>query len=248
VIYVLHGAGHVVFRAHRSERADDLLDGFAGFTGVVACDAAKVHLGAVSRAHGLLVSLCNAHGRRYFFEARATDTARADHALAFYQEVARVERACRELDAAARQRRREQELGPRFEAFHRWLLEERPTLLPRSPMAEAFDYALRHWSGLTRFLRDGRLPWTNNESERLLRHIVVGRKAWVFRGSFAGAELGCVLWSLTMSCRLHGLDPRQYLLDTLAALTHTPHGRAGEWTPRAYAARQRAAAAPERAA
>jgi transposase len=59
------------------------------------------------------------------------------------------------------------------------------------------------------------VPWTNNTSERLLRHIVVGRKAWVYRGSFEGAELGCVLWSLMMSCRLHGIDPRQYLLDTL---------------------------------
>ena len=108
-------------------------------------------------------------------------------------------------------------------------------------MAQAFDYALSHWVGLTHFLRDGRVSWTNNTSERLLRHIVVGRKAWVYRGSFEGAELGCVLWSLMMSCRLHGIDPRQYLLDTLAAFPDTPTSRVLDLTPKAYAERLRAA-------
>lgn len=106
-------------------------------------------------------------------------------------------------------------------------------------MAQAFDSALAHWEGLTRFLHDGRVPWTNSESARLLRHVVVGRKAWVFRGSFEGAERGCVLWSLMMSCRLHGIDPRRYLLDTFAALGDTPRSRAIELTPKAYAERQR---------
>ena len=92
-------------------------------------------------------------------------------------------------------------------------------------------------------MRDGRLPWTNNESERLLRHIVVGRKAWSFRGTYEGAERGCVLWSLMMNCRMHGIDPRRYLRDTLEALTSTPHGRLLELTPRAYAERLRAAKA-----
>ena len=71
---------------------------------------------------------------------------------------------------------------------------------------------------------------------------MVGRKGWVFRGSFEGAERGCVLWSLTMSCRLHGLDPRRYLLDTLEALRVTPLKRVHELTPREYAKRRTAQA------
>ena len=45
-----------------------------------------------------------------------------------------------------------------------------------------------------------------------------------------------------MSCRLHGLDPRRYLLDTLEALRTTSHGGLGELTPRVYAERMRALA------
>lgn len=220
-VYVLHGDGHVVFIALKSANALAIFEGFETFNGVVECDAATVHTGEHGRDLGVLIALCNAHGRRNFFDARGTDAARANHALAFYQEVARAEREWHELEAVERQRRREAELGPRFKEFHSWLMTERPSLVPRGPMAKAFDYALSHWSGLTHFLRDGRVPWTNNESERLLRHIVVGRKAWVYRGSFEGAELGCILWSLMMSCRMHGIDPRQYLIDTLAALGDT---------------------------
>ncbi len=43
-----------------------------------------------------------------------------------------------------------------------------------------------------------------------------------------------------MSCRLHGLDPRRYLLDTIEALRTTSHGGLGALTPRAYAERMRA--------
>lgn len=240
-VYVLHGGGHVVFIALKSANALAIFDGFEDFGGVVECDAATVHLGEHSKKLGLLVALCNAHGRRNFFDARGTDTPRANHALAFFQEVAQAEREWRDLEDAERQHRREEVLAPRFKEFHAWLVAERPSLVPRSPMAQAFDYALSHWVGLTHFLRDGRVPWTNNTSERLLRHIVVGRKAWVYRGSFEGAEHGCVLWSLMMSCRLHGIDPRRYLLDTLVALSDTPKSRVLELTPKAYAERLRAA-------
>ena len=239
-IYVLHGQEHVVFRALKADTAAHVLEGFVGFNGIVICDAAKVHLGTVSASLHLVVALCNAHARRNFYDARATDREHADHALGFYQDLARHERRWQDLDPLARQRERETVLRPRFEAFHTWLRTERLRLWPRTPMAEAFDYVLRHWEGLTRFLTDGDIPWTNNASERLLRHVVLGRNAWVFRGSFEGAEHGCVLWSLMLSCRRLGINPRQYLLDTLEALRTTPHGRLSELTPREYARRQRA--------
>lgn len=241
-VYVLHGQGHVVYRALERGSADDVLAGFEGFGGVVLSDAAKVHVGTKSTALGLVVALCGAHARRYFFDARTTDAARAAHALAVYQQIARAERRFKDLDPVARQRERQRELRPLLDAFHNWLLAELPHLMPRSPMRDAFQYALHHWDGLCRFLDDGRIPWTNNESERLLRHIVVGRRAWTFRGSFKGAENACVLWSLMQSCRALGLDPRRYLIDTLEALRTTPHRGLANLTPRAYAARLRQAA------
>ena len=76
---------------------------------------------------------------------------------------------------------------------------------------------------------------THNETS-----VAVGRNAWVFRGSFRGARRACVLWSLVMSCRALGIDPRRYLIATLDALGHTSHAQVGTLTPKAYAARQQA--------
>ena len=156
--YVIHGQGAVVFRMLTGESADQVLEGFEDFHGVVVSDAAKVHLGRHSRSLGLVIALCNAHARRKFYDARETDRARADHAIAFYREVAMRERAWSTLEAPARQRERAEHLRPLFEKYHQWLEEERSRVMPRTPMREAIDYSLNHWSGLTHFLEDGRGP------------------------------------------------------------------------------------------
>jgi hypothetical protein len=104
----------------------------------------------------LRLALCNSHARRKFNEARDTDQARADHALRFFQKVARWEQEWKSLTPEDRTRKREETLRPLYDAFKVWLLEERVKLGLRSPMAEAFDSMLRHWDGLTLFLSDGR--------------------------------------------------------------------------------------------
>ncbi|MGB8259599.1 MAG: transposase, partial [Terracidiphilus sp.] len=61
-------------------------------------------------------------------------------------------------------------------------------------------------SALMRVLDDGRLVLDNNRSERALRAIAVGRKAWLFVGSDGHAESSGHILSLVASCRLHRLD------------------------------------------
>ena len=163
--------------------------------------------------------------------------------LRFDRRVALLERSWADLSPQDRQREREAMLTPSFEALKVWAEAQPREVLPRTPMSGALDDLLSHWEGLTLFLRDGRIPWTNNASERLLRHVAVARRAWMFRGTFRGARRACVLWSLVMSCRALGLDPRRYLIDTLDALEHTPRTQLGVLTPKAYAAREQAARA-----
>ena len=53
----------------------------------------------------------------------------------------------------------------------------------RGMLRSALGYAHRQRDPLTRFFDDGRLQLTNNNSERELRRIATGRKAWLFVGS-----------------------------------------------------------------
>ena len=54
-----------------------------------------------------------------------------------------------------------------------------------------------------------------HESERALRKIVLGRKAWMFYGSDTHAEAAATLFSVIASCRLHALGPFRYLEEML---------------------------------
>src|ERR1019366_8983771 len=59
----------------------------------------------------------------------------------------------------------------------------------------------------------GYLQASHNHSERALRGIAVGRRAWMFFGSDDHASAAANLFSLIASCELHGIDPEAYLLD-----------------------------------
>ncbi|MFI4978390.1 MAG: transposase, partial [Solirubrobacterales bacterium] len=53
----------------------------------------------------------------------------------------------------------------------------------------------------------GYLQASHNHSERALRGIAVGRRAWLFFGSDDHASAAANLLSLIASCELHRLDP-----------------------------------------
>jgi transposase/regulator of replication initiation timing len=195
-VYVLHGNGNVVFRALTSEKADAVLAGLDSFRGVLVTDAAKVFTGRRRAAMKIELALCNAHARRLFFKARESDGERAQHALNVYRTIARLEHESAAMTADERTRFRQSKVAPVFDAFVAWAEIECTRIQARSPIGDAIDYLRTYAQGLRRFVDDGRVPWTNNESERLLRSIVVGRKAWVYRGTFESAQNACVLWSL----------------------------------------------------
>lgn len=79
------------------------------------------------------------------------------------------------------------------------------------------------------------LPGTapdNNQSERELRRVAVGRKAWLFVGSDDHAQAAGHILSLIASARLHDLDPERYLRDISRVLAHWPKDRYLELAPR----------------
>src|SRR5690242_6604105 len=70
-----------------------------------------------------------------------------------------------------------------LEKLHKYLLELKQDVLPKSPAAAAVRYALNQWEALTRFLEDGDLEIDNGASERANRDIALGRGNWTFFGS-----------------------------------------------------------------
>jgi hypothetical protein len=93
----------------------------------------------------------------------------------------------------------------------------------RGPVASAFGYVIRQKAALRRFLDDGRLRLENNSSERELRAIATGRRAWLFMASDDHAQAAANIFSLVASCRLHGLDVEAYFTDILRVMPYWPY-------------------------
>jgi hypothetical protein len=91
---------------------------------------------------------------------------------------------------------RDKKSRPIVQDFFNWCEAERDLVLDDSPMAPAIGYAINQRKALERFLDDGRLPMTNNISERNLRKEAVGRKNWIFVGSEDGATANTTFVSL----------------------------------------------------
>ena len=85
--------------------------------------------------------------------------------------------------------------------------------------------------------RDGRLEIDNNGVENAIRPSAVGKKNWLFIGAKDAGRKSAILYSLIISCRNHGVEPRgyiKYLIETLPTLTNQ---QIKDVTPAAYARR-----------
>lgn len=183
-------------------------------------------------AGGKIVEVgCWAHARRKFFDAKSSSHVLANQALVRIKEFYAVEREAAELDDAARLALRREKSAPLLDEFHAWLASIQPGALPKSPMGQAIQYSLNNWRALTRYLDSGALAIDNNAAERALRHVVIGRKNWLFAGSQRGGHAAAVLYSLIASARRNGLDPFAYLRDLLSRIATHPQRRIEEFFP-----------------
>ena len=96
------------------------------------------------------------------------------------------------------------------------------------------DYMLKRWVAFSRFVDDGRICMTNNAAERALRGIAIGRKAWLFAGSDRGGERAAAIYTLIVTAKMHGLDPRAWLADGLRRIADHPASRLDELLPWNY--------------
>jgi transposase len=221
------------------------------YKGFLQADAANVFDG-LYRPGDIIEVGCWAHARRYFHEARDSDAARAAEALARIGFFYDIEREAKKIieeqkldDAAAdalRLTMRRQRTLPKLEEFRAWIEAQAPMVLPKSPFAQALNYARNHWQALLRFTERGFLNIDNNASERAMRPAAMGRKNYLFAGSDEGGRTAAVLYTLTQTCRRHGLDPFAYLQDVLARLPEGRYEHLSDLFPHRWAESQHAAA------
>lgn len=191
---------------------------------------------------------CWVHCRRAFFEALQADPEAVEEALKQIAALYEIEDQLREQSLSG-ERKRQHRLThskPRVEAFFAWIDQqfERQGLLPSSPFTQALGYARERRLGLEVFLEDSDVPMDTNHLERALRVIPMGRRNWLFTWTELGAQHVGIVQSLLTTCRLHEINPYDYLVDLLQRVGQHPAAGVTELTPRLW--KQHFAASPLR--
>lgn len=208
------------------------------YSGIVQCDGYAAYKSLDTRR--ITLAFCWAHLRRKFYDiAKGGDAPIASEALKRIAALYAIEKDSRVSCADERRIIRQQQSAPLALAFHDWLEHSLSTVSAKSPIAEAIRYGLHHWHGLVRFLDDGRIEMDTNIVERAIRPIVLNRKNALFAGHDDGAANWACIASLIETCKLHDVDPQDYLADVLARLVNLwPNDRIDELMPWAWAAKR----------
>jgi transposase len=212
-----------------------------GYRGILQCDgyaAYKQVAASKSAEGGITLAFCWSHVRRGFYDQAKTKTAPiATEVLERIAALYRIEGEIRGKGAEIRQAVRDERSRPLVEAMRQWLEAQLPKLARGSPTADAIRYALNHWTGLARFLDDGRIELDSNSVERAMRPVALSRKNSLFAGSDEGGANWAALASLIETCKLHRVNPHSYFTDLLTRLVNGwPKSRIDElmpwcWTP-----------------
>ena len=188
-----------------------LLQGYQGYLMTDGYDGYN----KLAKTDGIERLVCWAHVRRRFVEATRVQPkgkqGRADEAVALIGKLYGIEREHKDATDAARYQARQQHSLSALDELHAWLEKTLPAVTPKSALGTALSYMRDYWSMLTRYTERGDLPIDNNRCENAIRPFVIGRKAWLFSDTPAGANASAIIYSLLQTAKANGQEPYTWL-------------------------------------
>lgn len=171
-------------------------DGYGGYNGV-------------KKNPQVRVGQCWSHVRREFLDIEKSYPTEVLEIITIIDKLFDIEAKAKTFDELRELRRTESQ--DVIKEIYKWIFETRPKHFPRSGIVKAIDYCLKFWLELTWFLKDLSVPLTNNDAERALRHVVMGRKNFNGSKTINGADTAASLYTVIESAKKAGLNPSDYL-------------------------------------
>lgn len=158
----------------------------------------------------IIWALCNAHAYRYFRDASTAWKVECEIFLKLYGEIYDLEKQKKKAISVSEQLKLRQQMLPLFEKIKENCEKLTKEGTSVGHLKSAINYFLTNYKELTVCTQNIEIELDNNFSERNLRPPVVGRKTWLGTHSKRGAFTCAVLFSIVQSCKINGINPRNY--------------------------------------
>lgn len=182
--------------------------------------------------HRVTMAGCMAHSRRKFADAQDNDP-KARIALAEFQQLYAIEHNAKVkgLNAAQLKKERQENAAPILNRLRLWVESYRLQTTPSSPMGKAIGYFMNNWKRLTAYLGNGETLIDNNPVERAIRVSAIGKRNYLFHGAHEGGCWAAMLYSFFGTCKLHQINPLEWLTDVLTRMPEYPKNKLRDLLP-----------------
>ena len=172
---------------------------------------------------GRTLCRCVAHARRGFERALNENNNIALPAIALLQNIYTVESMIKHqgLEGDAKIKQRQELALPNWEALKKWCMQHILETPEDTLSYKAMNYLLRHYDELTNYIYIADMPIDNNDTEREIRNMVMGKKAYLFCKTDEACNCAAVMYSLLGACRVLGKNAEKWLTYTLKYIGKT---------------------------
>lgn len=223
------GEKSILFEYDPSRSGEVPLRLLDGFTGYLQTDGYTGY-NAVCAKNGNTQLGCWDHARRKFKDAqdaqpkpkkgKAKKTTNADRILKYINTLYMIERQIKELSIDEKYQQRQLKSVPVLNKLKIYLENNQHKIPKDSLTGKAMTYLSNQWDKLNVYCGNGELNISNILAENAIRPFVIGRKAWLFSDTPAGARASATHYSLIETAKANGLEPYAYLKQVLTALPY----------------------------
>ena len=204
-----HSSKQIVIYDYNKSRSGDVPKAFLGdYNGYLHTDGYSGY----NKLNKVTHCNCLAHVRRKFHEAIIVDSedSIAKTARDFCDKLFAIESELDKLTTEERFKERLTQEKPVFEAFWSWAEKIAPTVLPKTQLGKAFEYAFKRREYLGNYFKNGDCAISNNAAENAIRPFTVGRKNWLFSDTPNGAKASADIYSIVETAKVNRLDVFKY--------------------------------------
>lgn len=216
------------YQAHRNKDGPDMI--LKDFKGYLQTDGYETYT-HFDEMEGITQSNCMSHARRKFYDCLSNDARRAEYVIQQMGLLYDIERKAKGWSPDDRLEIRKREAVPILNSLGAWMTDQYGQVTDKSAIGQAFAYSIKRWDKLCLYSTNGILEIDNNPVERSIRAVALGRKNYMFCGSHNAARRAAMLYSLLGTCKLHHMNPHEWLLDVLLRLPSHPVNRIDELLP-----------------